>query len=137
MRAGLLNDTSRRLARNGRHLTFQVAHSGLAGIAGDNLAHDRLRDFKLFGQQTVLPQHFRQDVAHPDVDFLLQHIARKLDHIHAVQQRTRDLIAHIGGADEKHMREVKRHFQVVIGKSVVLFRVKCLQQGRRWIAPFG
>ena len=71
------------------------------------MLHDGLRNFQLLGSQAMLFQHLWQNVAHANIDFLVQHITREFNHIHAVQQRTRDLIFHIACTDEEHLREIK------------------------------
>ena len=46
---------------------------------------------------------FWQEMALANIDFLLQHIARQVDDIHAVGQRTRNLVFHITCTDKEHL----------------------------------
>ena len=62
-----------------------------------------LRDFQLLRRETVLRQHFGQEVTHADIHFLLKHVAWKIDNIHPIDQWTRNLVFHIARADEEHL----------------------------------
>ncbi len=72
-----------------------------------------------------------------DGQFLLGDVPRKPQHLHPVQQRPRDGIQLIGGADEQHLGQIYPHVQVVVQKLRVLFRVQHLQQGRGGVALEG
>ena len=67
------------------------------------MLHNRLRDFHLFRGQPVLCQHLGQEVPYTNSDFLFKHIARKVDDIHAVGQRSRYLIFDVSCADEEDL----------------------------------
>lgn len=55
-------------------------------------------------------------------------------HLHAVQQRPRDGVKDIGGADEEDLGEVKGHVEVVVPERVVLLGVQQLEQRGRRVA---
>jgi hypothetical protein len=69
-----------------------------------------------------------------DLDLLELGVAGELEHFHAVAQRLRNRVQHVGRADEHHVRQVVLDVEVVIEEGVVLFRVEHLEQRRRRIA---
>ena len=69
-----------------------------------------------------------------DLDLLLLGVAGELQHFHAVAQRLRDRVQHVGRADEHHVRQVVLDVEVVIEERVVLFRIEHLEQRRRRVA---
>ena len=73
-------------------------------------------------------------IALGDLDLLVLGIARQLDHLHAVAQRTGDGVEHVGRADEHHARQVERHREIIVAEGRVLLGVEHLQQRRRRIA---
>ena len=88
----------------------------------------------LVGLQAVrleLPAH---EVTARDLDLLLLRVAGQLDDLHAVAQRARDRVEHVGGGDEEHLREVEGHAEVVVAERRVLLRIEHLEQRRRGIA---
>ena len=113
---------------------LQPAHPGLARVLGDDhlerwvgdvhVARRHARGLQLAGDQ-VLPR---------DVDLVIVGVARQRDDLHAVQQRPRDGVEHVGGADEQHLRQVEREVEVVVAERAVLRRVQHLEHGRRGVA---
>ena len=69
-----------------------------------------------------------------DLDLLLLGVAGELEHFHAVAQRLRNRVQHVGRADEHHVRQVVLDVEVVIEERVVLLRVEHLEQRRRRVA---
>ncbi len=69
-----------------------------------------------------------------DLDLLELGVAGQLQHFHAVAQRLRNRVQHVGGADEHHVRQVVLDVEVVILEGGVLFRVEHLEQRRRRVA---
>ena len=69
-----------------------------------------------------------------DLQLLFLGVARDLEHFHAVPQRRRDRIEHVGRRDEQHFGQIERHVEVVIAERVVLLRIEHLEQRRRRIA---
>ena len=68
------------------------------------------------------------------LQLLLLGVAGELEHFHAVAERRRNRVEHVGGRDEQHLRQVERHVEVVIAERVVLLRIEHLEQRRRRIA---
>ena len=86
--------------------------------------------------QAVRRELLRQQVALRDPELLLLGVARELDHVHAVEQRARDRVERVRGADEQHLREVERQVEVVVAEGAVLLRVEHLEhRARRVAAP--
>ena len=80
----------------------------------------------------------RQEVALRDPELLVLGVARERDHVHAVEQRPRDRVERVRGADEEHLREVERQVEVVVAERRVLLRVEHLEhRARRVAAPVG
>ena len=80
----------------------------------------------------------RPQVAAGDGDLLVGRVAVEADDLHAVEQRRRDRLGHVGGGDEQDLRQVELDVQVVVAERVVLRGVQHLEQGRaRVAAPVG
>ena len=61
-------------------------------------------------------------------------VPRQLEHFHAVAQRVRHRVEHVGGGQEQHLGQIERHVEVVIGEGVVLFGIEHLEQRRGRVA---
>ena len=75
-----------------------------------------------------------QQIFDGDIDLFVLGVARQTNHFHAVQQGRRN-VHRIGGGHKHHVAQVKVHFNVVIGKGVVLLGVQNLEQSTRRVAP--
>jgi hypothetical protein len=53
-----------------------------------------------------------------------------VDDLHPVLQRGRDRVQQVRRADEHHLAQVERDFEVVVAELAVLLRVQRLQEGR-------
>ena len=69
-----------------------------------------------------------------DLQLLFLGVAGDLEHFHAVAQRRRNRVEHVGGRDEQHLRQIERHVEVVIAERVVLLRIEHFEQRRRGVA---
>ena len=78
-----------------------------------------------------LPRH---QVALGDLQLLQVGVAGQLDDLHAVQQRPRNGVEHVGRGDEHHLGQIEGQRQVVVGEVVVLLGVEHLEQGAGRIA---
>ena len=79
-------------------------------------------------------QLLADEVAAGDRELLFLGVAGQLEHLHAVAQRRRNRVEHVGGGDEQHLRQVERHVEVVVAEGVVLLGVEHLEQRRGRIA---
>src|SRR5829696_5931534 len=137
--AGLAaGDPGRRLAQQLADLTLQVPDPGLAGVVADHGPQGRLGDDHLVAAQPGLVQLAGQQVVAGDGQLLVLGVAVQADDLHAVKQRARDRLDHVGGGDEQHVRQVQLDLEVVVPEGVVLGRVEHLEQGRGGVAaPVG
>ena len=72
-----------------------------------------------------------------DVQFFIFGIAGETNHFHTVQQRRRNVHG-VGSRHEHHVAEIVIHFQIVVVKGHVLFRIQHLKQrGSRVAAHVG
>ena len=65
-----------------------------------------------------------------DFQLFLLCIAGQAQYFHAVLQRLRNRMQHVGRADEHHFRKVVLHIQVMVRKRVVQFRIEHFHQCR-------
>jgi hypothetical protein len=63
-----------------------------------------------------------------------RHVPRQFNHLHSVNQRSRDRVGRVGGAEEQHLGQVDRNVKVVVCERVVLLWVEELEQCRRWVS---
>ena len=135
LEAGALgHDLAGHLAADRRDLALEVADAGFARVALDQRANRLFLDDDVGGGQPRPFDGLGGQEALGDLDLLFLGVARQLQHFHAVAQRLRDGVQHVGRADEHHAREVVLDVQVVVQERVVLFRVQHLEQRRRRVA---
>ena len=77
---------------------------------------------------------FRREELLRDLHLLDFRVAGQLQHFHAVAQRLRNRVQHVGGADEHHVREVVFDVEIVIEERAVLLGVEHFEQRRRRVA---
>ena len=109
------------------NLAIERTHTGFTGVITDNIAHRAFFDHQFAFFYTVAFHLLRHEILHGDIDFLVFGIAGQTDDFHAVKQRGRD-IQTIGCGDKHHIAQVVIHFRIMIGKLVVLLRIKHLKQ---------
>ena len=73
----------------------------------------------------------RHEVLARDHQLLLLGVAREADDVHAVEQRRRDRLELVRGADEEDARQVERQVEVVVAEVLVLRRVEHLEHRAR------
>ena len=100
-------------------------------IASNGVVADA--DFLCF--QPVSVELAADQVVARDGKLLLDRVAVELDDLHAVEQRARNGVDHVGRRNEQHVGEVEVHLQVVVAEGVVLGRVQHLEQSRRRVTP--
>jgi hypothetical protein len=64
--------------------------------------------------QSGPPEQARQQVPAGDGELLLVEVARQVNDLHAVEQRARNGVELIGGADEQHLGQIEIDVQVVV-----------------------
>ena len=93
----------------------------------------RVGHVQLVGLDAVVLHLLRQQVLLGDRDLLVLGVAGQADHLHAVEQRRRDVHG-VGRGDEHHVGQVVLDLDVVVDERVVLLRIEHLEQRRRRIA---
>ena len=117
-----------------RDLALEVAHARLAGVFLDRYLQRRVGNVGVGGGERVLVQLLGQEVAPGNFQLFAQRVARKLNNLHAVEQRRRDGLQRVGGGDKHHRREIPRHVEVVVAERVILLGIEHFQQRGRRIA---
>ena len=69
-----------------------------------------------------------QQVPAGDVQLLFLRVTGQLDDFHAVDEGRMNRRQLVRGGDEQHLRQIDRHFEIVIAERVILRRVEHLQQ---------
>ena len=115
---------------------LEIADARLARVVADDRAQHLVRSVSCERLQAVRLELLRDEVALRDPELLLLGVARERDHVHAVEQRPRDRVERVRGADEERLREVERQIEVVVAERRVLLRVEHLEhRARRVAAP--
>ena len=131
---GVFGQLGRHLAQRLGQQPLELPHTRLAGVVGGDLAQRGVghRDL-VVGQRRTFPLPGQQVVA-GDGDLVVFGVAVDLHQLHAVQQRRRDVLDHVGGGQEHHVGQVQVQIQVVVAERVVLRRVEHLEQRRTRVA---
>src|SRR3954454_21100589 len=126
---------ARDLAAHRTDLPLQVAHSRLARVALDDCLERVARELDLRAAEAVALHLARHEVALRDLELLLLRVAGQLYELHAVEQRPRDRVEQVRGADEQDVREVERQVEVVVAEVLVLLGIEHLEHRARRVAP--
>mmetsp|Transcript_31061 Transcript_31061/g.89039 ORF Transcript_31061/g.89039 Transcript_31061/m.89039 type:complete len:296 (+) Transcript_31061:552-1439(+) len=113
----------------------QLSDPGLARVVPDDLRQCLGAEIHALLADAVALNRLGEQVLVRDGQLLLEDIACKPDDLHAVEQRPRDRVRDVGGADEEHAREVHGDVQVEVPEACVLGRVQHLEQRRGGVAP--
>ena len=124
------------LARQAAELALERADAGLPRVAADDTEDGGVVDGQFAVGEAGALALARQQVAVGDEHLLVVGVAVEADDVHAVEQRSRHGVEHVGGGDEHDLREVEVELEVVVAERVVLRRVEHLQQrGGRVAGP--
>src|SRR5215218_783387 len=130
-----LRNLARDLAADRADLALEPAHAGLARVQADDRLQPGLGERDLRALEPVALDLARHQVARGDLELLLLGVARELDDLHPVAQRSRDRVERVRGGDEHHAREVVRDVEVVVAERRVLLGVEHLEHRAGRIAP--
>jgi hypothetical protein len=135
----LLRDDARRgLSEDRPELSLELTNARLARVFGDYGLDDGIVDVYLVGQETVPLDLPRPEIAASDSDLLVDRVAVEANDLHAVEERARDRVGHVGSRNEEDLRKVQLDVEVVVAERVVLRRVEHLEErGRRVSTPVG
>src|SRR5437899_11476896 len=99
------------------------------GVIGNYQSQRFLVPADLLRFQPVFAQLTRQQVTFSELEFLALGVARQIDQLHPIEQRSRNSANVVRGRDEDDLRKIERYVEVAIDKSVVLARIEHLEQG--------
>ena len=88
----------------------------------------------MLGRQSVLADLPWGQILLRNLQLLAIAVTGKLDHLHTIAQRRWNRSELIRGADEKNLRKIEGQIEIVIGESVVLFRIENFEKRSRRIA---
>src|SRR5258708_36335522 len=129
-----LGDLYRGMAECPADFPLERTNAGLAGVPPDDESEGFNFNLGLFGIQAVCFTLAPNQVAPPDLKLFILGVAGQAYDLHAILQRSRYRVQHIGGGDEHDARKVEGHAEVVIAKRRVLFRIENFEHRSRWIA---
>ena len=116
---------------------LQATDAAFTRIVRDDRVEDVIRKRHIPLRESDILQCLREEVPLRDLELLARGVALELDDLHTVQQRRRDRVEGVRGADEEHVTEIIRYVHVVIGKGIVLLRIEDLEKGARRITVEG
>ena len=122
------------LAQHPRQRTLELPDAGLAGVLAGDPAQRAVADRHLVRVERGPLQLPRQQVGTRDRHLVVLGVAVERDDLHAVVERRRDRVGHVGGGQEQHVGQVEVDLEVVVAEGVVLRRVEHLEQRRRRVA---
>ena len=91
------------LAQHGAELSLELSHPCLARVIGDDRLENLVLHRHLVLAQAIALQLPRPQVPARDRRLLRRGVAVEADHLHAVEQRRRDRVGHVGRRDEQHL----------------------------------
>src|ERR1700722_3334343 len=116
------------------HFAAQVAYAGFVRVVANDVRDGLVGKFQVGLGQASGFDFFRDQEALSDLMFFLLGVARDAQNFHAVLQRLRNGVQHVGGANEHYLGEVVFDVEVMIGERVVELRVEDFHERRRRIA---
>src|SRR5436190_165462 len=133
-RLALDDDLARHLAADRRDLALEVPDARFAGVALDDRGERLVEEHDVVLGEARAFDRLRREELPGDLDLLELGVAGELEHFHAVAQRLRNRVQHVGRADEHHVRQVVLDVEIVIEERAVLLRIEHFEQRRRRIA---
>src|SRR5579859_7103385 len=129
-----LHDAPRNLAGDIGNLALQIPHAGFLGVVPDNVVERIIVELQvLFGETGTLTLLLEQE-ALGDLPLFDFGVARQPQDFHAILQRLRDRMQHVGSADEHDARKVVLNIEIMVGESVVQFGIEHFHQRSRRVA---
>ena len=116
-------DLPRHLPRDPAQLSFKLSDSCLSGVSRYQSTESLITQLQLVGVESCISQLARQQVSARDHQLFCLCIARKLHHLHPIQQRARDVLDKVRCGHEENFRKVEWHTEIVVGERIVLPRV--------------
>ena len=104
LRGAALRDAHGNMAKDVADLALEIAHAGLARVVVDDQKQGRVADRALLRLEPGRRELARHQVAAGDLQLFGAGVAGQRDDLHAVAQRPRYGVEHVGRADEHHAR---------------------------------
>src|SRR5437868_1546351 len=114
----------RNLAANRGDFALEVSQARFLRVEVDHGAEAFIRKLDLALLQAMLFDLLRNEMAFRDFDLLFFRVAAERDDLHAVAECRLDRVQHVRGRDEHHIREIKRHAEIVVSERMVLLRIE-------------
>ena len=131
-------NSQRNLAEHLVQLLFQSTHTAFASVVFDDVFDGGLRHLHVLSSlQSVGLLCLLDKMPACNLNLLFRAIARDLNQLHSVEERTRNLTNVVGCGYEHNLRQVIVHIEEVIVESRVLLRVEYLQKSGRRVAIHG
>ena len=105
------------------NLALEIPHARFARIVLDQALQAVIGEFQVAALEPRLLHLLRNEKALGDLQLLKFGIAGEADYFHAVLQRRRNGVQHVGGGDKKDLAQVIFDVQIMIHEHVVLFRI--------------
>ncbi len=129
---------ARDLAAHVADFALQIADAGFARVVLNQAVDAFVGEFDLLAGEPGLLHLLADQEALGDLHLFELGVARKADHFHAVLQRRRNGVQHVGGGDEEDLAQIVFDVEVVIHEHEVLFGIEHFEQrGRRIAAEIG
>src|SRR5437773_7425076 len=129
---GMLDFSAGNLRRNtpadSRDLALQFAYASFVCVIVNDSAERVLLEFALFRLESVFLQLPLYEISLHNFDFLALGVTGYGNHFNPIPQRFGHALDVVRRADEDYLRQIKRHVEVAIDKSVVLPRIEHFQQ---------
>src|SRR5204863_10074298 len=115
-------------------LPLELTHAALARVFGHHAFDGLVGELDVLALESRLLELTRNEIALRDLALLLLRVPGELHDLHAVEQRSGNVLHEVTGADEEDLTEIERNAEVVIGEGVILRGIEHLEQRARGIA---
>ena len=123
-----------RLSADRADLALEIPDTCFTRVPENHRAQPVVGEAQRLGCEAVVGHLLGHEVLARYLELLDLGVAGKLEHFHAVAQRRRNRIQHVGRGDEEDLRQIERHIEVVVAERVVLLRVEHFEQRRAGVA---
>jgi hypothetical protein len=97
------------LSRHRADLALELAHAALARVVRHDAHHGVVGEHDVLALEPRLLDLTRDQVLLRDLRLLALGVARELDDLHAVDERTGDVLDEVRRGDEQHLAQVERN----------------------------
>ena len=120
------------------NFALEIAHAGFVRVMPDDVQQACLGEGKIPFRKPGRFAGALDEEAARDFELFLFRIAGEAQHLHAVLERLRNGVQHVGRANEHDLREVVLDIEIVVGERVIELGIEDFhQRGRRIPAEVG